>query len=244
VDYGVYQNEDFKNVLKALADYEQNRKENLFLIGDLKYENNAFLTQFKKIQSLNPKGIVGNSQSKIDATFNDLIKKYKERGYEIPDLSVKRNLFEIDPLLLSQQRLHEFFSHKAKEVLESDRNMKFLEHINKDVIKHLNRNTKDVEKPEQLVELVKTNENEDFRGIKKEIKSTLKHNNFVKSYFNFKNDKAIKNLLKETQNKENENAIDIARQINNTSKEITEFHFIFVYFCLFLSIFVYFCLFI
>lgn len=228
MDYGVYLGEDFKNVLKALNDYEQNRKENLFIMGDLKYENNAFLTQFKKIQNLNPKGLVGNSQSKIDATFNDLIRKYKARGYEIPDFSVKNNLFEIDPLLLSQMRLHEFYNHQPKEVLDNDTNMKFLENVNVDVIKRLNKNSKDdVEQPEENAEYNKTNENEDFMGVRKEIKKTLKHNNLVKSYFDFKNDKAIKNLMKENHGRENENSKDVMKQqnINNNTSKLFLFYF-------------------
>ena len=218
MDFGVYLNEDFKNVLKALNDYEQNRKENLFIMGDLKYENNAFLTQFKKIQNLNPKGLVGNSQSKIDATFNDLIRKYKERGYEIPDFSVKNNLFEIDPLLLSEMRLHEFYNHQPKEVMDKDANLVFLESVNVDVIKCLNRNSKEPEQREVYADFIKSNnEHVDLTGIKKDIKKTLKHNNLVKSYLNFKNDKTIKNLMKENHNKEIEISKD-AFQPNTMSK--------------------------
>lgn len=211
VDYGVYLNEDFKNVLKALNDYEQNRKENLYIMGDLKYENNAFLTQFKKIQNLNPKGLVGNSQSKIDATFNDLIRKYKARGYEIPDFSVKNNLFEIDPLILSEMRLHEFYNHQPKEVLDNDKNMKFLENVNVDVIKRLNKTSKEENQPQEYDRIIKSNENEDLNGIKKEIKQTLKHNKLVKSYFDFKSNKEIKNLMKENQN-QNETVNDVSKQ--------------------------------
>lgn len=216
VDYGVYLNEDFKNVLKALNEYEQNRKENLFIMGDLKYENNAFLTQFKKIQNLNPKGLVGNSQSKIDATFNELIRKYKAKGYEIPDFSVKNNLFEIDPLLLSGTRLHEFYNHQPKEVLDNDINMKFIENLNLNVIKRLNKNSKEVEEPENVSGFVKRNESEDLNAVKKEIKTTLKHNNLVKSYFDFKTDKTIKNLMKDNHSKENDNVKEASKD-NNTS---------------------------
>ena len=215
MDYGAYLKEDFKNVLKALNDYEQNRKENLFIMGDLKYENNAFLTQFKKIQNLNPKGLVGNSQSKIDATFNDLIRKYKAKNYEIPDFSVKNNLFEIDPLLLSEMRLHEFYNHQPIEVLDNEQNLNFLEKVNLDVIKRLNKNSKDIDQVEEYRELLKSNENDDLVGIKKEIKQTQKHNKLVKSYFDFKNVKTIKNLMKENHD-QNETVKDTTKQ--NTSK--------------------------
>jgi len=207
-------NEDFKNVLKALNEYEQSRKENLFIMGDLKYENNAFLTQFKKIQHLNPKGIVGNSQSKIDATFNDLIRKYKARGYEIPDFSVKNNLFEVDPLLLAEMRLHEFYNHQPKEVLDDDKNMKYLENVNADVSKKMNQNYKTADPIIEFSELIKNNEINDFAETQKEIRATLRHNNLVKSYFDFKNSKAIKNLMMESQSETKENLTKQASSIN------------------------------
>lgn len=188
VDFGVYLNEDFKNVLKRLNEYEQSRKENFFIFGDLKYENNAFLQQFRKIQSLNPKGLVGNSQSKIDATFNDLLRQYKAKGYDIPDLSVKNNLFEIDPLLLTEFRLHEYYGHQPKEVLENDVNMKFLEKVNEDVIKRVN-NSKDNEANNADICLDINTGSEEIEKIQKEIKDTLKHNKQIKSIFEAKSNK-------------------------------------------------------
>ena len=42
--------------------------------------------------------VVKKEELELD-TFNELIKIYKKRGYKIPDLSVKHNIFKIEPLL-------------------------------------------------------------------------------------------------------------------------------------------------
>ena len=170
-----------------MNEYDQSRKENFFIFGDLKYENNAFLTQFRKIQSLNPNGLLGNSQAKIDSTFNDLIKKYKARGYEIPDFSVKNNLFEMEPLLLSKNRIHEYFSHQNKESIAKDTNYKFLENINNEItIRMNNKNSKTVDEYNEFINF-QPQDKEIMNEMKKEIKSILIHNNKVKNYFDLKN---------------------------------------------------------
>jgi len=166
--------------------------------------------------------LVGNSQAKIDATFNDLMRKYKSRGYEIPDFSMKNNLFEVDPLLLKEEALHEYYDHQTKEVLDSDLNVKFLENVNIAVIKKLTNNEKlhnsesiEEENPqsnsnveeEHLQNLNSTYQNNkaEFDEVRKEIKKTLHHNKLIKSYFCFKYDKEMKNLLNENIVPENSN---------------------------------------
>jgi len=184
--------------LKALNEYEQQRKEKFYLAGDLKYENDAFLNQFKKIQSLNPKGILGNSQSKIDATFNDLINKYKGKGYTIPDFSVKNNLFQTDPMLLSQDRLHEFYNYQPKEALDNDSNLKYLDNVNTNVIKIINNNKS--QETHEDYRLTMTKESENPSTFKTEVDKNLKYNKSVKSYFNLKKDKKLRGIIMDNMN--------------------------------------------
>lgn len=58
----------------------------------LKEENDKFLSDYK-----NAKKYMKNKNSK--ETFKSLIKMYIRRGYKIPDLSVKHNLFSLCPLI-------------------------------------------------------------------------------------------------------------------------------------------------
>ena len=58
----------------------------------LKNENEEFSKQYKKISKRN----LGPED-----TFREIIGEYKERGYKIPNLTVQHNLFQINPLIES-----------------------------------------------------------------------------------------------------------------------------------------------
>lgn len=220
-------------MLKTLNEYEQNKRENYFILGDLKYENNAFLSQFKKIQNLNPKGLMGNSQSKIADTFNTLMRKYKIRGYKIPDFSIKNNIFEIDPLLLANFRLHEYYNHQPTEELEKDTNLRFLEKVNVDVIKRLNKNFKDEEdynnSNNQIQSLNALYDTEELEKMQKEANETVKYNSELKTYFETKNNKN-KTLRKIPMQDKSSSLLDTKENFNkiNTSK-LKTFIFIIIY---------------
>lgn len=208
LDYGTYIKEDLNSIMKNLSEFDKVSRENFFLIGNLKYENKAFLTQFQKMQTLNPKGMVGNSQAKIDSTFNDLIRNYKARGYEIPDFTVKNNIFEIDPLTIEENRLNEFYNHQSREFLEKDMNLKFLENVNNDMVKRLNKNSNNDQN--QIFEIdFKRKEKKEIKEMKKVMKSTLEHNNLIKTYFEFKHIKEASPTRVESQDKSNEKEIGI-----------------------------------
>jgi len=207
VDYGSYLKEDFNTIIQNLVEFDKVSRENFFLFGNLKYENKSFLTQFKKTQMLNPKGMLGNSQSKIDSTFNELYRQYKSKGYEVPDLSVKNNIFEIDPLIIEEGRLSEFYNHQNREFLNTDTNLKFLENVSQDMVKRLNSNY--INNQYQYFNSdLKRKEVKEHKEMKKAIRSTLHHNNLIKSYFEFKNDKeAAADRLAYNQDNKNENEI-------------------------------------
>ena len=64
-------------------------------------ENKLFLKLYLKTKKLYP--------TKITETFKDLINQYNENNYKIPDLSDKKNLFNLNPLLLEGTELINFF---------------------------------------------------------------------------------------------------------------------------------------
>ncbi len=61
-------------------------------IKKLKFENNQFKKDFKIIKNR-------NFDNPPEESFKDLIFEYKKKGYKIPSLSTKHNLFEINPLI-------------------------------------------------------------------------------------------------------------------------------------------------
>ena len=42
--------------------------------------------------------------------FKDLLEKYKQNGYKIPDLSMEHNLFKINPLLFNDRKINDFYT--------------------------------------------------------------------------------------------------------------------------------------
>ena len=64
-------------------------------------ENKLFLKLYLKTKKLYP--------TKITETFKDLIKHYNEINYKIPDLSLKKNLFHQNPLILEGTELTNYF---------------------------------------------------------------------------------------------------------------------------------------
>lgn len=144
------------------------------------------MSQFKKIQYLNPKGLVGNSEEKMKAIFSDLIQQYLDKGYGKIDFSTDNNIFDQDPLLLYHKRLHEYYSNQPKEILLNDPNSNYLENINQMIIKKENTNSTHKEEEDYTDLLNQVNSKENIAEIKKEIDNTLKHNKGVREYFESK----------------------------------------------------------
>ena len=69
-------------------------------------DNNNFLESYSNVQKMYPR----NTEEK----FHELITQYKQKGYKIPDLSIKRNLFTPNPLLLDKNKLNNYYSFYKK----------------------------------------------------------------------------------------------------------------------------------
>ena len=123
-----YTKDDFLHIIKSLIDYEENKKINFFSVRALKQENDIFINLFKKIQSLNPNGILGNSEEKIKLIFGDLIDQYKAKGYGKIDF-MNRNFLESEPLLIFLDNIKQFYEAQSPEILLDDPNRNYLEKI-------------------------------------------------------------------------------------------------------------------
>ena len=65
-------------------------------------ENHQFLTSYEMFLKKFPKN--------YEKEFKDLLEKYKLNGYKIPDLSMKHNLFKINPLLFNDRKINDFYT--------------------------------------------------------------------------------------------------------------------------------------
>ena len=65
-------------------------------------ENHQFLTSYEMFLKKFPKN--------YEKEFKDLLEKYKQNGYKIPDLSMEHNLFKINPLLFNDRKINDFYT--------------------------------------------------------------------------------------------------------------------------------------
>jgi hypothetical protein len=68
-----------------------------------------------------------------EKVFADLICKYKDKGYQIPDLSTEKNLFKASPLLMEDHKLVNHYKTFTKMISE-DKNLDFLQHLSQQVM--------------------------------------------------------------------------------------------------------------
>ena len=85
-----------------IENFESNQK-NLKTESDkIIDENHQFLTSYEMFLKKFPKN--------YEKEFKDLLEKYKQNGYKIPDLSMKHNLFKINPLLFNDRKINDFYT--------------------------------------------------------------------------------------------------------------------------------------
>ena len=85
-----------------IENFESNQK-NLKTESDkIIDENHQFLTSYEMFLKKFPKN--------YEKEFKDLLEKYKLNGYKIPDLSMKHNLFKINPLLFNDRKINDFYT--------------------------------------------------------------------------------------------------------------------------------------
>ena len=99
---------------------------------EIKEENSNFAMRFKQTEKIEE---LANSKKqrnlkKTDETFHDLIIKYKERGYKIPDLSTAHNLFKQSPLLLENHKIEDYYRYFFKDTEHTDKSSNFLLNLN------------------------------------------------------------------------------------------------------------------
>ena len=107
-------------------------------VKELSTNNEEFYKHYHTIQSK-------SENQRIVKNFSDIIQQYKLRGYKIPDLSIKRNIFNQNPLLLPEGKVYEYYSclkkkdnkklnfFKKFEQKKKDKALQFIEKENKEL---------------------------------------------------------------------------------------------------------------
>jgi hypothetical protein len=105
-----------KNLIEKLIHFNRKYEENMENFKHLKEENTHFQQKYeiskRKNEEENKKkirtGLITTSN-----TFSELISNYNKKGYKIPDLSVKKNLFEPSTLLMEDNKIQDYYKIKS-----------------------------------------------------------------------------------------------------------------------------------
>ena len=151
------------------------KENNIYILKDdinnkelLKEENDYFIQLYAKTKKLYP--------TKVEETFKDLICKYRNNDYIIPDLSDKKNLFNQNPLLLVGRDLQHFYLYNDKNKKNKKNNYVIVNH------KHL-----DFIKKEMLFMETVINKNNDIKKMGN--KNLYGNNNNINNDISYKNEK-------------------------------------------------------
>ena len=194
--------ENQRIILKGFADNQRNISEE---IKKLKNENDIFQKSYKMYSKKN--------KFYYDVIFEDLFIKYKQRGYKIPNLSTKHNLFSASPLLLQNKKINDFYEYdkykekskkkkKNKKPGEGEKSLKYLKKIDHYLFEH------------NLLSKNKNNNNlSDFNKLMKSIEKEKRNSVILKL-------NKINNLHYKSKTIEDDNNSNSKREKINYSEEI------------------------
>ena len=109
-------------------------------IDDINRDNSAFSVGYKNFKSHIQKNVNSHSDTnnqyrpkqplEIEEILEDLIIRYKEKGYKIPDLSDEKNIFKMSPMLVEDDKMFKFYqankdTHNFNKDLLVLNNMRF-----------------------------------------------------------------------------------------------------------------------
>ena len=191
-------------ILKTFSQTQKEMSDEYKLIHE---KNKEFQDSYKLFEEITKK------KYNIEDSFKDLIIKYTNLHYKIPDFSTRHNLFTPSPLLLHNRKIEEYYKyHPIREnidlsnpkvkLTQSEKGKKYLDKVEKILIEK---------------NIFRKND-EEYNNFKKKINKLSKTNigmqninlNENKNY----NNKSRKEYLKEINNLKDE--------INNTQNQIKE----------------------
>ena len=116
--------ESFRSIF---FDYNKNGKRNFMNYHSTQKENNIFTNQYSKIQKR-------NEELNKDTQFVDLKNKYAEKNYEIPKLSIDKNIFKPSILLLSESEINNYIRFNKDAAKNQEKSMIYLDKLNEDIM--------------------------------------------------------------------------------------------------------------
>lgn len=189
------------------------RNNNLIMsnVKELNTNNEEFYKHYHTIQSK-------SETQRIIENFSDIIQQYKLREYKIPDLSIKRNIFNPNPLLLPEGKVYEYYSYlKNKDNKKLKFFKKFGQRKKDKALQFIEKENKELQN--KIVLLKKTDRYESKkRSLQKEFPKTHKES-FIDVMIRKEKEK---NIFKENKElyKKNQEIKNIIPKVRITFKSI------------------------
>ena len=151
-----HSNSYYKYKINKLEEKQKKIDEELNILSQ---ENSQFLDSYNKIRKQYP--------IKIEESFKDVIKKYKEKGYKTPNFSPSNSLFTQNPLLMPNNKINDYFVIHSKKTKspnfysafrKKNKHLSFLEK-EEEIIKEQFRKLRTLKKNDSQKNLNKTQQN-------------------------------------------------------------------------------------
>lgn len=104
-----FQKRDPNTLIEKVRDFNKVYNNNMAEIRELKETNEFLIGRYNKITQPNSDRSSTKSVRMITSTFEDIISKYKDRGYTFNDESLQKNMFDASPLILENSQLNNYF---------------------------------------------------------------------------------------------------------------------------------------
>ena len=130
---------------QTITNYESKKNKNMKIYNDKKEETKQFITSYNLIQKEKEKQNAEIKDQKLVSPFLDLINRYTQRGYKIPDLSTKKNIFSPSLILSDEAKTKEYF--KVNKLSKKEKKeLSYINKVNRCVIKRKHNIDKQAEK--------------------------------------------------------------------------------------------------
>ena len=134
-------------------EYNQEEREQLSNFYDVQEENDQFSHNYKKVQK--DKNKYGTGTYLDHQYLIPIASRYAEKGIKVPTISVEKNVFSANPLILGGSDLEKYFLYNLGERKKSSQFLNKVDHM---VIKKLTGNFKLSDEEKKKLEFLKKNE--------------------------------------------------------------------------------------
>lgn len=146
---------------KTISEYDLKAQKNMTIYKEMKEESKEFMKSYLLIQKNKEKLNAEIKDNKLKSPFLDLINQYSQKGYKIPDLTLKKNLFSPSMILADENKMKDYF--KSNKISKKE----------KKEFSYVKKLDNCVHKTQQKLEKFKSNNERDVGNEQSETNNSL-----------------------------------------------------------------------